>query len=90
VPLLASLAIPDVLRFAENLPDGYPNGRQLTDHTTDLLISLIVQTDKLGVPKFTDGTQPKESCPAFPFLGPPLQLNDSTIPPTQPNPPPCL
>lgn len=85
VPLLAALAIPDVLRFASNVPDGYPNGRRTMDRTTDLLISLIVQ-----VPGFTDGTQPKQSCPAFPFLAPPLQLNGTTLPPVQPTPPPCF
>jgi uncharacterized protein DUF4331 len=85
VPLLAALAVPDVLHFASNVPDGYPNGRRTADRTTDLLISLIVQ-----VPGFTDGTSAKQSCPAFPFLAPPLQLNGTTIPPVQPTPPPCL
>lgn len=89
VPLLASVAIPDILRFARNLPDGFPNGRRLFDRTTDVLISLILQ-----IPNFTDGTESKEYClpspdkhgrihpvsfrkdPAiFPFLGPPLQLD---------------
>jgi hypothetical protein len=90
VPLLASVAIPDVLRFARNLPDGFPNGRRLFDRTTDVLISLILQ-----IPNFTDGTDVKQYClpqpdkhgnfhheeakkhPAvFPYLGPPLQLED--------------
>src|SRR5215212_6319757 len=43
IPQLAAVAVPDVLRFASNAPDGYPNGRQLFDRTTDLLISLILQ-----------------------------------------------
>jgi hypothetical protein len=74
VPLLASVAVPDILRFASNLPDGYPNGRQLADRTTDILISLILQ-----VPGFTDGTSAKTYCPKdFPFVGPPLQLSGST------------
>jgi hypothetical protein len=82
IPLLASVAVPDVLRFASNLPDGYPNGRQLTDPTTDILISLILQVvDGAGNPAFTDGTQPKPTCPSFPFLNPPLQL--SGTPPYQ-------
>jgi hypothetical protein len=84
VPVLASLAVPDVLRFASNLADGYPNGRRTQDPTTDLLISLILQ-----LPGFTDGTHPKQACPAFPFLAPPLQLTDTTLPPVQPNPLPC-
>jgi hypothetical protein len=36
VPLLASVAVPDTLKFAINIPDGFPNGRQLFDRTTDL------------------------------------------------------
>ena len=72
VPLLASVAVPDVLRFASKSPDGYPNGRQLADRTTDILIGLILQ-----IPGFTDGTSAKTYCSVFPFLGPPLQLNDS-------------
>jgi uncharacterized protein DUF4331 len=72
VPLLASVAVPDVLRFASKSPDGYPNGRQLADRTTDILISLILQ-----IPGFTDGTSAKTYCSVFPFLGPPLQLNGS-------------
>jgi hypothetical protein len=87
VPQLAAVAVPDVLRFASNAPDGYPNGRQLFDRTTDLLISLILQ-----IPNFTDGTDVKQYClpqpdkhgklhhkqqaAVFPYLGPPLQLDD--------------
>jgi hypothetical protein len=72
VPLLASVAVPDTLKFALNLPDGFPNGRQLGDRTTDLLISLILQ-----LPGFTDGTAAKIYCTGFPFAGPPLQLSGS-------------
>lgn len=68
VPLLASVAVPDTLKFAVNQHDGFPNGRQLQDRTTDLLISLILQ-----LPGFTDGTAAKTYCSVFPFLGPPLQ-----------------
>jgi hypothetical protein len=70
VPLLASVAIPDILRFASNVADGYPNGRRPADRATDVLISLILQ-----IPGFTDGTAAKTYCSAFPFLGPPLQLS---------------
>jgi len=72
VPLLASVAVPDILRFASNAADGYPNGRQPADRTTDILISLILQ-----LPGFTDGTSAKTYCLEFPFLGPPLQLSSS-------------
>jgi hypothetical protein len=70
VPLLASVAVPDILRFTSDAPDGYPNGRRPADRTTDLLIQLI-----LNLPSFTDGTPTKTACPAFPFLRPPLQLS---------------
>jgi hypothetical protein len=72
VPLLASVAVPDILRFASSLPDGFPNGRRPADRTTDVLISLILQ-----IPGFTDGTAAKIYCSSFPFLGPPLQLSGS-------------
>jgi len=49
---------------------GYPNGRQPSDWTTDILIGLILQ-----IPAFTDGTATKTYCSVFPFLGPPLQLS---------------
>jgi hypothetical protein len=48
------------------LPDGFPNGRQLADRTTDLLLRLIPQ-----LPNFTDGTAVKTYCTEFPFAGPP-------------------
>ena len=70
VPLLASVAVPDVLRFTTDAPDGYPNGRLPSDRTTDLLIQLI-----LNLSSFTDGTPQKTYCPSFPFLRPPLQLS---------------
>jgi hypothetical protein len=70
IPLLASVAVPDILRFASKQPDGYPNGRRLADRTTDILISLILE-----FPGFSDGTDAKTYCPQFPFLGPPLQLS---------------
>jgi hypothetical protein len=84
-PLLRSIMVPDTLRFASSLSDGYPNGRRLQDPVTDLLTSLILQ-----IPGFTDGTRGDKSfCPGFPYLAPPLQLNGTTMPPVQPNPLPC-
>lgn len=71
VPLLASVAVPDVLRFASNAPDQYPNGRRPQDRTTDLLLTLILQQP------VNDGTKTKDPCPGFPFLKPPLQLGTS-------------
>lgn len=78
IPLLASLAVPDILRFASNVPDGYPNGRQPGDRTTDLLLSLIVNPPQGA---FTDGTSVKTYCSVFPFLGPPLQLGSTQLNP---------
>lgn len=72
VPLLTSVMVPDILRFASNISDGFPNGRRPADRTTDVLISLILQ-----IPNFTDGTATKTYCSVFPFLGPPLSLSGS-------------
>jgi hypothetical protein len=45
LPVLATAAIPDTLKFDTMIPDGYlqvpPNGRQLGDRTTDFLLSLF-------------------------------------------------
>jgi Domain of unknown function (DUF4331) len=80
VALLASLAVPDILRFANNVPDGYPNGRRPEDRTTDLLLGLIVNPpESPGV--FTDGTSTKFPCSVFPFLRPPLQLGSTQLNP---------
>ncbi|MBV8779605.1 MAG: DUF4331 family protein [Alphaproteobacteria bacterium] len=68
VSLLASVAVPDTLKFDTSQPDGYPNGRRLADRVTDLLISLIV-----NIPGFTGGNAVKTYLAAFPFAGPPLQ-----------------
>jgi hypothetical protein len=75
VPLLASVAVPDILRFTSDAPDGYPNGRRPQDRTTDLLLQLI-----FNLSSFTDAAPTKTSCPKFPFLRPPLQPSASGIP----------
>jgi hypothetical protein len=45
LPVLATAAIPDTLKFDTTLPDGYlgvpPNGRELGDRTTDFLLTLF-------------------------------------------------
>ena len=91
LPALATAAIPDTLKFDTNLPDGYlevpPNGRQLTDRTTDFLLTLFFNVQ--GAPgtqhpgdvtcpgvaqtPFSDCTAPKVPLTAFPYVGPPLQ-----------------
>lgn len=70
VPLLAAVAVPDTLKFAYDQPFHFPNGRQLADRVTDLLIALIVNLPLT----FTDGTSVKSYCSVFPFVAPPLQL----------------
>lgn len=58
LPILATALIPDTLKFDTTKPDGYvnapPNGRQLTDRTTDFLLNLF-----FNVAGFSDGTQAK-------------------------------
>src|SRR5262249_130017 len=64
IPFLTSVFVPDTLKFAVNIPDGYPNGRRLFDRVYDVLLSLILQ-----LPGFTDGTSAKHYClpsPDFP------------------------
>jgi Domain of unknown function (DUF4331) len=69
---LESVVVPNILRFAMDAFDGYPNGRLPSDRVTDLLTTLI-----LRLTNFTDGTTTKTYCPGFPFLRPPLQLSGS-------------
>jgi hypothetical protein len=84
LPVLATAAIPDTLKFDTTKPDGYlnvpPNGRQLTDRTTDFLLSLFfnVTTPTHALPScpvavtpFSDCTQAKVPLTEFPFVGAP-------------------
>jgi hypothetical protein len=86
LPVLATAAIPDTLKFDTTLPDGYlqvpPNGRQLSDRTTDFLLSLFfnvtapthaVTPCPVAQTNFSDCTSPKVYLTEFPFAGPPLQ-----------------
>ena len=91
LPALATAAIPDTLKFDTTHPDGYlqvpPNGRQLSDRTTDFLLSLFfnvqgppgtqhpgnVTCPQIAQTAFSDCTSPKVYLSAFPFVGPPLQ-----------------
>jgi hypothetical protein len=72
LPVLTNALIPNTLKFNTALPDGYlnvpPNGRQLTDRTTDFLLTLA-----FNVNGFTDGTASKVYLGTFPYLGPPIQ-----------------
>lgn len=40
--ILASLAVPDTLKFDLDRPDGYPNGRRLQDDVIDTLLTLVL------------------------------------------------
>ena len=86
LPALATAAIPDTLKFDTTLADGYlqvpPNGRQLTDRTTDFLLTLFFNVKVpthatspclVAQTAFSDCTAPKVPLSAFPFVGPPLQ-----------------
>ena len=42
IAVLASVALPDTLKFDVGKPDGYPNGRQPEDDVIDTLLSLVV------------------------------------------------
>lgn len=68
--ILASVAVPDTLKFDTSKPDGFPNGRQLGDDVIDTLLTLTFNgnpgSDGVNgndVPFMTD----------FPYLAPPHQ-----------------
>jgi hypothetical protein len=69
--LLASVALPDTLKYDFTQPDGYPNGRPLQDDVIDILLKLI-----LNNPAVTDGANANDQpfLSDFPFLGPPQQV----------------
>ncbi|HZK89094.1 MAG TPA: DUF4331 family protein [Stellaceae bacterium] len=73
IATLASVAVPDTLKFDTSEKDGYtqvpPNGRLLGDRVTDFLLGLILNNPG-GI---SDGTKAKTYLAAFPYLGPPLQ-----------------
>jgi hypothetical protein len=63
IPILATAAIPDTLKFDTSIPDGYlqvpPNGRQLGDRTTDFLLSLFFNVQGMPGTRHPGGV----SCP---------------------------
>jgi len=91
LPVLAKAGIPDTLKFDTTLPDGFnqipPNGRQLSDRTTDFELTLFfnvqgppgtqhpagVTCPQVAQTAFSDCTNPKVYLSTFPFAGPPLQ-----------------
>jgi len=74
VQILASVAVPDTLKFDVTKPDGFPNGRRLQDRVIDTELQLIT-----GNPAVTDGTAAKQAAKVylstFPYLGPPCQAS---------------
>ncbi len=79
VAILASVAVPDTLKFDVTKPDGFPNGRRLQDRATDIELQLVTNN-----PSFTDGTGPlqaaKNYLTTFPYLGPPCQAQTVASP----------
>ncbi len=78
--ILASVAVPDTLKFDLSQLDGFPNGRRLQDRVIDTLLALILNLDLSNLytnfPEGVDGTRSKQEAKnylnTFPFLGPPL------------------
>ena len=70
IAILASVAVPDTLKFSAAQPSGFPNGRGLPDDVIDTLLGLI-----LGDPSIGDGVDANDVPFAgeFPFLAPPQQ-----------------
>jgi hypothetical protein len=74
--ILATAAIPDTLKFDTALPDGYvsplppttnfhvPNGRLLTDRTTDFLITLFFNKQNSPAGSFVPASAPPTCAPA--------------------------
>jgi hypothetical protein len=72
VAILASVALPDTLKFNVSQPDGFPNGRRIQDRPTDIELQLVT-----GNSAVTDGTAALQAAKVylstFPYLGPPCQ-----------------
>jgi hypothetical protein len=74
VGILATVAVPDTLKFNRSAPDGFPNGRRPQDDVIETLFSLI-----LGAPGQTTGiddlipSNDKPFSSSFPYLAPPNQ-----------------
>jgi hypothetical protein len=66
--------LPDVLPYNYTRPDGYPNGRRLTDDVVDDLVSIMTRGKTL-----TDLVGPHtDYLVDFPYLGPPHPLKSPT------------
>jgi hypothetical protein len=69
VEILASVALPDTLKYNFNSDRGYPNGRQPQDDVIDILLSLVV-----GRPASDDVDRNDRSfLSGFPYFAPPHQ-----------------
>ena len=69
VAVLASVALPDTLKFDAGQPDGFPNGREPDDDVVDTLLSLVAGAS-IG-----DGVAANDAAfpAAFPYFAPPHQ-----------------
>lgn len=67
--ILASVAVPDTLKFDVSKPDEYPNGRRLSDDVIDTLLTLIFNGPT------SDGVNGNDAAflDTFPYLAPPHQ-----------------
>lgn len=70
IAILASVAVPDTLKYDPSAADGFPNGRQPEDDVADVLLSLILNDPAAG-----DGVDANDRpfLTAFPYLGEPQQ-----------------
>ena len=71
---VVTLVNPDVLHLNLSLPDGFPNGRKLTDDTINPIVGLVLNRGNVlgGGPGISDGIDtPKPTIATFPYAGPP-------------------
>ncbi len=72
VEILASVALPDTLKYNYNSNRGYPNGRQPQDDVIDILLSLVVGRPVSDAVDRND----RPFLSGFPYFAPPHQAQD--------------
>ncbi len=70
IDILASVAVPDTMKYDPTQPVAYPNGRNLADDVIDTLFFFIFNQQHVN-----DGVFSNDAAflPAFPYLGAPFQ-----------------
>ena len=70
IEILASIAVPDTLKYNPREPDGFPNGRRPQDDVVDTLLSLVLDN-----PAASDGVDANDRpfLTTFPYLAEPQQ-----------------